>query len=774
MQNLSGTAQDLAISAIFVMEKVERHGDTYRSGSTDKDEPSIQQLLLAHIGLRRRLFWERVAKFRRKNEKEPSLHQLNGYGTLVELTSEDQNWLLVDAGGGLSLADRRLALEVVVEKLWSDRHPFLNSVWILLRQTKGNSELMAVCRQYALARIKAPFVRIWYWHFRQKLLERDWWNSRFRSIKKFRHKIYDRWWIWRHLGDLRKGLHPYTLAHFARLAGNDHSSQYSGSDWNKVEEEWGKNIAAAAKQGCVVGWPQFSPEFPHEKQARNSVDNRLFVGLSGLQTLWREERLDFAALSADDLDVLVRYACNELNGFPEWFPFLLAARPADAAKTLGKAVAGEWNYPEDMEHVHDVVAKLAWVSNPSEILALVVMSRLSLVDPLNHRILEYSLAVIMRSTAKAPEGLLELAKCRVTSYTTEQPQWLNWMNIWLQLEALTALDYLEAVLVDLTERAAELVVRLCGVMHGRHDEQRQISNPSYLKPSALARLIPLVYQYVREAEDIHRAGQGVYSPGARDHAQSFRARLLEVLGSSRESEADDVLRGLLGEPLLINSKDWILHLLDGRKYLLVDDAAWEPEDVRMFAKQYCTEPRSDYQLFRLVVRLLADIKNHVECSENAANRLAVRIEDLEKDFRGYLHGQLSERSLNWFSVTQESEVDLAQRPDIRVERSGLHALPIEIKLANLSHWNVTKLLERFENQLVGQYLRPANIRHGIYILGNTDPKRRWKMPGTGEWIDFNALVSLVQNRAAELQAEMRGVVDGVEVIGIDFSDPRQR
>jgi len=119
-------------------------------------------------------------------------------------------------------------------------------------------------------------------------------------------------------------------------------------------------------------------------------------------------------------------------------------------------------------------------------------------------------------------------------------------------------------------------------------------------------------------------------------------------------------------------------------------------------------------------------------------------------------------------------VDLGQRPDIRVERSGLNPLPIEIKLANLKHWNIGKLLEGLENQLVGQYLRASNVRYGIYVIGNTEPTKRWKIPGTGESIDFNALVSLIQQRATELQAEMRDGVDGVEVIGIDFSDPRQR
>lgn len=771
---LSRETQGLVISAVFVLEQVGRHGDSYRVSSSRKNEPSVQQMVSVHGELRRALFWERVARHRSKHEREPSGFELGGYGAVVELVPEDLDWLLADVGSNLPLEDRRLALKTAADRLGTDQQPLLISVWKLLPRTKGNPELLAICRQYALDRLRAPFMRVWYRHFRHKLLERYWWNNRLRRLKEFRVKILYYWWLWRHLGDLRKGLHPYTLAHFAHLVEKDKSSQLGGSDWKKAEKEWGKTISDAAKQGCVAGWRQFSPPLPHEKQERNSIDNRLFVGLTGLQTLWREARLDLGSLPADEVDLLVRYACNELNGFPEWFPSLLGARPEDASMTLEKAVTGEWDYPAEMEHVHDVVAKLAWMPDPAPVLARIVTSRLLTGDPLNPRMLEYALAVIVRSSENAAASLRDIAQMRVAAYTTEQPQWFSWINIWLQLEAFSALDYLESVLSESGGNADDLVIRLCGVMYGRHDEQRQISDPSYLKPKALARLIPLVHRYVRKEDDIDRSGQGAYSPGPRDHAQRFRSRLLEILGASKEPETDDALRALLDVPTLSASKDWILHLLDGRKYLLVDDAPWQPEDVRVFAKQYRSEPRSDYQLFRLIVRLLADIKSNVECSENAANRLSVRSGDLERDFRGYLYGELSKLSLKWYSVTQESEVDLGQCPDIRVERVGLNPLPIEIKLANLKHWSVEKLLERLENQLVGQYLRPAKVRHGIYVLGNTEPKRRWEMPGTGERINFRALVSLIQQRAAALQIERRADVDGIEVIGIDFSDPRER
>lgn len=770
-QNVCIDIQETVIAAIFVLERERLHGAEYRA-VTAEDEPPLQQLLSTHNELRRRLFWERVAKYRNKHDNEPQRYVLSGYGDAVTLISGDVDWLLRDAGSDMPLADRRLALDYASNQLWNSRQSLWISAWRLLSNTRGDWELVSLCFQHIWNRLRAPFMGIWYKHFSYKLLEKYWWNSKLHSLRRQYQKIRDSWWLWRHLGELRKGQHPYTLANFARDAGGDSSSQYGSSSWDKISQEWGKGIASAVKQGCEIGWRQFSPLLPHEKPVPNSVDSRLLVGLSGLQTLWREGRLKLAELTAAEVDLLVRYGCNELNGFPEWFPALLETRPKEAVAELKKAIQGEWNYPPDMEHVHDVVAKLAWMPNPTVTPGLIVMERLLVSDPANPSMLRYALAVILRCGEDLSSGLLKVCKTRIASYTTEQPQWLTWMRIWLQLDSLPALNYLESIISTLGEKKGDLVIRLCANMHDRHDEHLQINNPSYLKPSSLIRFIPLVYRHVHVNQDIHRAGQGAYHPGLRDNAQDFRDGLLRSLADSKEIGAEETLRSLLAAPEISRSHDWILHLLDERKYILVDETPWEARDIRAFAKEHRSEPRSDYQLYRLIVRLLRDIKDYVERSENAANRLWVREGDKEENLRGGLLDKLSERSLDWFTVVQEKEVDLRQQPDLSVERSGLNSLPIEVKIAE--RWTINELLEGLEDQLVGQYLRPENIRHGIYVVGKAAAKHRWKMPDSGQLIHFEQLVSLLQDRAKELQFDKRAEVDGIEVIAIDFSDPRNR
>ena len=768
----------LAIAAILVLEQAHRHGRTYLLGKEEeKDADLIKQAMSGNEALRRSLYWRRVSKHREKHGKEPEIFKLIGYydqsAMSIVLSKDDLTWLLLDVGSDLSLPDRCLALETAANLLWNNQNSLVNSVWPLLRHVGGNLTLLRICRRHFWNQLRAPVMRIWFHQFQHNLLRKYWWDHRFRRLGQLKQKIYDKVWLWRHRGDLRKGLYPDTLCYFARQVADSKSSQYSGSDWESQTKDWSKSVVAAVKQGCTVAWKTFAPPYPHEKLDRNAVDQRVIVGLAGLQTLWREGRLDFIKLSAAEVDKAVRYACNELNGFPEWFQFLAELRPVETAKALGLAIDGEWCLPTELEHVNDVVAKLDRQDNTVEAFTQIISARLRDKDPAHPKILEYALSTILRSGSAAIDELKSLAEDRIGQYPCEQPQWITWMNMWLQLDALTALDYLKNLTGTLSAQESDaLMLRLCAFMADSYGVRYGGDQSSAPKPTVLLRFIPLVYRYIRPSEDIERANQGVYSPGLRDHAQDLRSGLWERLKSHSGLESDIVLRALLDDPIVADERDWILHLLDSRKGLRADDTVWQPSDITMFTTLHCSEPRSDYQLFRRVNRLLNDIKDHIERSDNAANRQQVREGDREEVFRGFLKRKLEEHSLDWFVVTQESEIDLKQKPDISVERQGLNQLPIEVKLAN--DWTMSVLLERLENQLIGQYLRSANVRHGVYVLGNTKPKRRWEDPITKEMLNFEQLVQRIQIRAGELQAELREGVDAIEIIGIDFSDPRER
>ena len=106
------------------------------------------------------------------------------------------------------------------------------------------------------------------------------------------------------------------------------------------------------------------------------------------------------------------------------------------------------------------------------------------------------------------------------------------------------------------------------------------------------------------------------------------------------------------------------------------------------------------------------------------------------------------RSRQRYTVPQEAVIDQNQRPDIRLENPRTDAVSIEIKWAQNCSFN--ELVEALEVQLLGQYLRAHNSRHGVLVLGMIEGGRQDWDPPTGGRMRFPEVVAFLQVRAAEL------------------------
>ena len=102
---------------------------------------------------------------------------------------------------------------------------------------------------------------------------------------------------------------------------------------------------------------------------------------------------------------------------------------------------------------------------------------------------------------------------------------------------------------------------------------------------------------------------------------------------------------------------------------------------------------------------------------------------------------------------------------------GLGPVSIEVKWTE--RWTLPKLLERLENQLVGQYLRAHDSQYGIYVLGTIEPKNHWVQPiqgKEGKNLTFEEVVKAVTEYARNL-VKTRVDIGDLEVISIDFREP---
>ncbi|SIO27649.1 NACHT domain-containing protein [Paraburkholderia phenazinium] len=749
--------------------------DPKGDADVESHREKTRDALAKNAKLRQAIFWRRVTRYRAsQNGREPPTHTLNPHVSLMPWAPPDIAWMLTDSLERADGRDRKIAMEAALNIFWSTRNPLPTTV-LELRRALARGDLRALVLRHIRNRLIAPIWLRYDKYVRNRLLAAHWWTMRHMEIVRTKNAIKSQFWLWTHLAGVKSGKYPVALRYLVGPMEDGSSSKYSISAWDKVRSKWGASLTTAAQEGCATIWKIFSPRLPHERQEKNSVDGRVVLGLIALQTAWESGVMGVDQLNGADVNRAVRYACSELNGLPDWFEALANAFPNEVGDALKPAIDAEFGYPANTPLVHEVLAKLSESKSPTTAAANAVRQCLSKRDPLNSNVLRQATTTLLRTGVPFYDDLLALAPARVQLYAVSDAHWLAWMSIWLRLDAIPAVQRLEtATKACSSDDSDELVVRLCSMLGGNYGAALPMGGSSLLAPSSLALLIPLVSRHVRREDDIDRAGKGAYSPLPRDDAQDFRSRLWEVLRTSDSREADTVLEGFLNDSLLSDEHDWILSMLEKRKGTQADPAAWFPEDVQAFGMHYRHKPRSNYQLYQLATRLLLDIKASVEISENATDRLQVRKEDKEVHFQGFLKRQLDQRSLQWFSVTQESTIDLNQRPDLRVEIPDINALPVEVKLANLDHWTAEKLLERLEVQLVGQYLRAASVNYGVYVVGNTEPKRQWQRPGDKQLIGFAELVSLLQARAEELVAERSEAVYGLSVIGIDFSDPRER
>lgn len=769
---------DSDIDAIFEAVLYVEHATMFGSQGRDDVEAhraKIRDAFAKRTKLRRAIFWKRVTRYRAsQNGKEPPTHLLDPHVSLLPWALPDIDWMVIDSLERVDDRDRKVAIEAALSIFWTKRKPLLAVAWEL-RRLLTHRDLRPLVLKHLRNRIVAPIWLRYNKYVTNRLLDVHWWTMRRIAIVRWTNAVKWQLLLWTHLHEIRSGRYPLAIRYLIEPMQDTSASRYGVPVWEKVRSRWGATLTSAAQEGCANIWKTFSPQLPHERKEKNSVDGRVVLGLIALQTVWEAGHLKFDQFNDTDVSRAVRYACSELNGLPDWFEALADTSLDEVANTLVLAIDAEFKYPADTPLVHEVLAKLAAAKSPTIAAADAVQHCLLRCDPINQRVLEQATTTLLRTGARGSDDLLALAHSRVQLYGIGDGRWLTWMSMWLRLDAIPAIRYLETAVQGCSAADAdELVIQLCSILGGSYGTALPMGRASFLSHSSLALLIPLVCRHVRRADDIDRNNKGAYSPLPRDNAQDFRARLWEVLRTSDADEADTVLQGFLDENSVPTERDWVLSILETRKGKQADPAAWLPEDVQAFGTHYGHRPRSDYQLYQLTTRLLLDIKANVEISENATDRLQVRKDDKEVHFQGLLKRQLDQRSLQWFSVTQESMIDLNQRPDLRVEIPDINALPVEVKLANLEHWTAEKLLERLEIQLVGQYLRASKVNYGVYVVGNTEPKRQWQRPRDKQLIGFEELVLLLQEKAATLIADRSQSVYGLSVIGIDFSDPRER
>ena len=119
-----------------------------------------------------------------------------------------------------------------------------------------------------------------------------------------------------------------------------------------------------------------------------------------------------------------------------------------------------------------------------------------------------------------------------------------------------------------------------------------------------------------------------------------------------------------------------------------------------------------------------------------------------------------------YVVTREAEKANAKRTDIQLDAvRGNQKAVIEIKIAY--KWSLNELESALRNQLIGQYLRHESSRAGCLLLTHHGKKQYWEHPKTRDHLNFDNIVSYLDDIAQEIEREssyqVRLVVHGLNL-----------
>jgi hypothetical protein len=750
----------ITVTAISFLGQIHRYSKLHTS--------KFDELNIAtgrHPSLRRHYFWNRVKERRQQEKDEPrTLVALYDYYEVIKPLQDDIDWMVQDIQGMDSIRDRELVLCLASDLIRRSKQKDLDRNKIkkaIVRDTHLKS--------FYHRQINGPTLwlkRLWYRNIHWKLGDKWWWIDKWRKLKQSWTYFNDQYKLIIHLKQLITGKNAAWLSHLCREADEKNIQRYTPSTWDDLTKKRGRLITWATRKGCKHIWRTYKPNLPHESVNGNRTYG-IIAGLAGIQATLADKEINLAKMNYEDAYRASRYAVNELNGFATWFKDLACFHPDAVREVLVECIRGEWQFTADRKDVNEVLQDLVWQGD--DLVPLVEKSIIELLkndDPPNPSILRLGLSLLMRRNIAPSNELGIIASERIKRYPVGSKIFLLWLTVWLQTDAAHAINFLNELLNNY-DKAVDLMLNLCAVLKGDRFDKAPVSHkPDYEHPVLLRRFIVLVFRYIRP-EDDESYGPGVFTPTARHDVQDFRGRLLDRLANSTDPQATIELKNLLSEPAMVARRDFILHLIENREETQADLEPWKPEDVRSFQKDHEIDPKTDRDLFKLVIKRLQGIKYDVEKADNSL-REEVRIGDPEPILRRWLQRKLVDRNNNRYTVPQEEEIDQQDRPDLRIENPNTDPVSIEIKWAE--RWTLSTLIERLENQLVGQYLRAHNSRYGIYFIGMIGHNKEKSCKNDQEH-SFEQVIEILKARAKAI-VESRNEVEGLEVIGIDFRNPK--
>jgi hypothetical protein len=483
-----------------------------------------------------------------------------------------------------------------------------------------------------------------------------------------------------------------------------------------------------------------------------------------------------AHLSSDEASIAVTYAVLEMNGFASLISNLVTSHPKIVEAVIGGELnrqlqlGGEHNYLTMLQNLTHADAALQTLLTPRLLEALqawpILITAESSSGWVNH------LNNVLHVLGKATEADQQTAAEECARRYETDPNGalaLTWLRGLFRFDPERGVRTLIPSLAAANDSATRIrgVETFAALFGDRDAIAFEISDPTR-RARALAGLLRAAYAFIRHQDDNVHEG-GVYTPNARDHAESARNFLLSTLLGTPGPEARQVILELAEDPNFAHFPDRLRLLARERAASDAEFSPFDAEAIIDLENRYEAPPDDRDGLFRVMMDRLDDLAHDISHHEFTDRRTLRTISD-ESEMQRTLALRISSKTKDAFVVTREDEVADRKRTDIRISAvRGDQKAVIEVKLAD-ARWSLADLERALENQLVGQYLRHKTCKAGCLLLTYDGVRTFWIHPVTRKRLRLHEMTAYLNDKARAIEIDNLHDIR-LAVFGLDLTDP---